>query len=177
MSEGSQVVRSLEVDDRVASAGGSGVEVAPRTGVSGNRIAGRAQRVTGRLRDGTQFVGMTRNLRCRAVDGVITLGGTISGTGLAVDVQPFRTALDLDQIDIDRPRTTLTLDIGRLYPDFAGSVVELDPVQIDVTAVPERSQLLGNLLSWLADLLDAEDQPQGTSALLNRILSWSGLSR
>jgi len=140
-------------------------------------VAEPVRRATGTLRDGTPFVGVIGNLRCRIVDGVLTLGGTISGAGPTVDVQPFRTTVGIDQIGVDRSRTTLTLPIGRLSADHAGSIVELDPLQLDVTAVPERSQLLGNLLCWLADLLDTEDQPQATAALLNRILSWSGLGR
>jgi len=138
---------------------------------------GPFRRVTGTLCDGAPFVGLIGNLRCRGVSGAIILGGTISGAGTDDDVQPFRTALGLDQISVDPARTTLALEIGRLYPDLAGSIVGLDLVRLDVATVPERSQLLGNLLCWLADLLDTGDQPQAIAALLNRILAWSGLGR
>jgi hypothetical protein len=62
----------------------------------------------------------------------------------------------------------LTLDLGPLHLDLLGLVVDLAPVNLDITAVPGPGNLLGNLLCAVAGLLDGPGG--GLSNLLNGLL-------
>jgi hypothetical protein len=57
----------------------------------------------------------------------------------------------------------LTLDIGAIHLDLLGLVVDLAPVNLDITAVSGPGNLLGNLLCAVAGLLDAN--PRNISAI------------
>jgi hypothetical protein len=57
----------------------------------------------------------------------------------------------------------LTLDIGAIHLDLLGLVVDLAPVNLDITAVSGPGNLLGNLLCAVAGLLDAN--PGNISAI------------
>jgi hypothetical protein len=48
----------------------------------------------------------------------------------------------------------LTLDIGAIHLDLLGLVVDLAPINLDITAVSGAGNLLGNLLCAVAGLLD-----------------------
>jgi hypothetical protein len=64
----------------------------------------------------------------------------------------------------------LNLDIGPIHLDLLGLVVDLAPVQLDITAQTGPGNLLGNLLCALAGLLDPGPGPlAGIIQLLNQI--------
>lgn len=63
----------------------------------------------------------------------------------------------------------LNLVLGPLHLDLLGLVVDLNQVQLDITAVPGAGNLLGNLLCAVAGLLDGNGL-NGLATLLNRLL-------
>lgn len=153
-------------DVEVAAAAGESTEV---------RMADTAHCITGALEDGTVFTGLIADLGSRVTDGGLLLTGTISRTGSPADAEPFSKVVPCSRVGVDQAGRVLTLDLGSVVPGADGPVVNLEPVRVDVTAEPNHSNLPGNLLNWLAVLLETEGPPQGISALLNRILSRSGL--
>jgi hypothetical protein len=75
--------------------------------------------------------------------------------------------------------SVLQLDLGPINLDLLGLVVDLSPVELDITAVPGAGNLLGNLLCAVAGLLDPDsglgggllnDLLNGVVRLLNRLL-------
>jgi hypothetical protein len=108
------------------------------------------------------------------VGGVLTLTGTITGTGLPAGGTAFSAPIQ----DLVTPAgcTVLTLDLGPLHLDLHGPVIDLAPINLDVTAVPGAGNLLGNLLCAIAGLLDGPSGAlNGIAALLNRLLTGLGL--
>jgi hypothetical protein len=128
--------------------------------------------VTGTLPDGTKFNGQLSNLTSSVTNGVLTLTGTITGTGIPGGTS-FSTPIQ--NLATSNGCTILTLDLGPLHLDLLGLVVDLAPVNLDVTAVPGAGNLLGNLLCAVAGLLDGGGPLQGIAALLNRLLTGLGL--
>ena len=118
------------------------------------------------------FSGTLSNLSTSVVGGVLTLSGTLTGTGLPAAGVPFSTPLTAAS---NGSCTVLTLDLGALHLDLLGLVVDLAPVNLDVTAVPGAGNLLGNLLCAVTHLLDNGGALTGVSALLNQLLTGLGL--
>jgi hypothetical protein len=130
--------------------------------------------VTGTLPNGTAFTGALSNLTTSVVGGVLTLTGTVTGTGLPAGGTPFTAPIQ----DLVTPAgcTILTLDLGPLHLDLLGLVIDLAPINLDITAVPGAGNLLGNLLCAIAGLLDGPGGAlNGIAALLNRLLTGLGL--
>jgi hypothetical protein len=134
--------------------------------------------VTGTTSVGT-FAGSLSNLSTSVVNGVLTLTGTLTGTltnsttGVTTAVsQTFSTPLTATP---SGGCTILTLNLGAIHLNVLGLVVDLAPVNLDVTAVPGAGNLLGNLLCAVTHLLDNGGPLQGISALLNRLLTGLGL--
>jgi len=132
--------------------------------------------VTGTVTDANgvvaQFTGTISNLTTSVVNGVLTLTGTLTGTGLPAGGVPFSVPLTALA---DASCTILTLNIGAIHLDLLGLVVGLAPVNLNITAVPGAGNLLGNLLCSVAHLLDNGGPLQGIAALLNRLLTGLGL--
>jgi|SRR6478609_1480233 len=132
--------------------------------------------VTGTVTDANgvvaQFTGTISNLTTSVVNGVLTLTGTLTGTGLPAGGVPFSVPLTALA---DASCTILTLNIGAIHLDLLGLVADLDPVNLNITAVPGAGNLLGNLLCSVAHLLDNGGPLQGIAALLNRLLTGLGL--
>ena len=63
----------------------------------------------------------------------------------------------------------LNLDLGPLDLNILGLRIQLNEVQLDITAVPGAGNLLGNLLCAVAGLLDG-NAAGGLANLLNRLL-------
>jgi len=120
----------------------------------------------------TPFTGAISNLTASVVNGVLTVTGTLTGTGLPAGGVPFSVPL---AAIADASCTILTLDIGAIHLDLLGLVVDLAPVNLDLTAVPGAGNLLGNLLCAVVHLLDNGGPLQGIVALLNRLLAGLGL--
>ena len=69
----------------------------------------------------------------------------------------------------------LTLVLGPLDLNLLGLVIQLDSVDLNITAEQGPGNLLGNLLCAVAGLLDNTGSPTGgLAALLNRILGILG---
>ena len=129
--------------------------------------------VTGTLADGTAFTGALSDLTVKARQGVMTATGTITGSGLPAGGTTF--TAPVQSLATPAGCTILTLDLGPLHLDLLGLVVDLAPVNLDVTAVPGAGNLLGNLLCAVAGLLDGGGPLGRIASLLNRILSGLGL--
>ena len=129
--------------------------------------------VAGTLADGTAFTGQLSNLSTQVVNGVLMMSGTINGTGLPAGGTTF--TAPVQNLATPNGCSILTLDLGPLHLDVLGLVVDLAPVNLDVTAVPGAGNLLGNLLCAVAGLLDRGGPLTGISALLNRLLTGLGL--
>jgi hypothetical protein len=127
------------------------------------------------LVNGTAFTGSLTDLTTSVVDGVVQLSGTLTGTGLPTEGLDF--TAPIQDLTATQGCKILTLDLGPLDLDVLGLVIELSPVELDITAVPGPGNLLGNLLCAVAGLLDGPGNALGgVSALLNRILSGLGLA-
>ena len=129
--------------------------------------------VTGTLADGSAFTGQLSDLSTRVVNGVLMVSGTITGTGIPAGGTQF--TAPVQNLATPDGCSILTLDLGPLHLDLLGLVVDLAPVNLDVTAVPGAGNLLGNLLCAVAGLLDGGGPLTGISALLNRLLTGLGL--
>ena len=68
----------------------------------------------------------------------------------------------------------LSLTLGPLDLDLLGLVVELDQVQLDITAEQGPGNLLGNLLCGIAGLLDGDAASNVIARLLNQLLGLLG---
>lgn len=144
----------------------------------GNAISARsiipnsAIPVTGTLADGTALTGTLSNLSTRAVNGAIQLTGTLTSAALPGGSGNFVTTIPLDAIGASCP--VLSLNLGPLDLDLLGLQVHLDPVVLDVTAVPGAGNLLGNLVCAVSHLLDNGGPLSGIANLLNNLLSRLG---
>lgn len=140
-----------------------------------SQVASTTRPVTGTLSDGSTFTGAISNLQTKVVNGALTLTGTITGTGLPAGGQQFSQVLNLNQLGVNNSCTVLTLNLGPLHLDLLGLNVDLNQVNLNITAVPGAGNLLGNLLCSVAGLLDNGGPVQSISALLNQILTGLGL--
>jgi len=124
---------------------------------------------------GDGFVGQISDLTVKTVNGALQLTGTISGMldGAPIAATPFTTTID--NVGVTDACTILNLDLGPLHLNLLGLVVDLNEVQLDITAVPGAGNLLGNLLCAVAGLLDNNGPVNGLGALLNRLLTGLGL--
>ena len=115
------------------------------------------------------------------VDGVLTAVGTITGTVATTDVATGLTILtEVTDAAFTAPVTVLQqagtcqildLVLGPLHLDLLGLVVDLNQVNLDITAVPGPGNLLGNLLCAVAHLLDGGN----TTALQNLVNILNGI--
>ncbi|MBM6405383.1 ABC transporter substrate-binding protein [Phycicoccus sp. CSK15P-2] len=130
--------------------------------------------VTGTLEDGTAFTGEISDLSASVVDGAVTVAGTITGTGLPTEGAAF--AAPVEDLAATAGCSILDLDLGPLNLDLLGLVIDLAPVELDITAVPGAGNLLGNLLCALVGLFDGQGVLSGIiAALLDRLFSALGL--
>lgn len=149
--------------------------------------------VSGTFADGTVFSGTISDLTARNVNGVLTLTGTITGNrpGGGTFTDTFSAPIENLQAPQTRQAAAggaqvlqappagcaiLNLDLGPLDLNLLGLVINLEPIVLDITAVPGAGNLLGNLLCAVAGLLDNSGGGvlNGVAALLNRILSLLG---
>jgi hypothetical protein len=153
---------------------------APKAAVAAAQPAQTTLPVTGQVTNTatgatSAFAGQISDLSTRVVNGVLTLSGTITGTGLPAGGTDFTTTIN----QVTAPGAAcdiLNLDLGPLDLNLLGLRIQLNQVQLDITAVPGAGNLLGNLLCAVAGLLDNTGSPLGgISALLNRLLTGLGL--
>jgi hypothetical protein len=137
--------------------------------------------VTGVDENGNAFTGTVSDLRAVTdrASGVVNLTGTISylldGQMVSED---FTAAITGGSTMDSQPGgcQILFLDVGPIFLDLLGLEVSLDPIVLDITAVPGAGNLLGNLLCAVAGLLDGPGNPlNAITNLLNRLLGGLGL--
>lgn len=136
------------------------------------------------LEDGSTLRGVLTIDRLRQRDGQLIAIGHLNGRVTSEDSpsrrvsQPFRTTVDVLTAPVAAadglaPQQVagcevLQLDLGPIDLDLLGLVVDLSPVELDITAVPGAGNLLGNLLCAVVGLLDPGS---GLDAgLVNRLL-------
>lgn len=86
--------------------------------------------------------------------------GTITSANTALPVSPATATCSI-----------LTLNVGAIHLNLLGLVVNLSPVNLNITAVAGPGNLLGNLLCAVANLLNGGTPDLGAlTTLLNRIL-------
>ena len=139
---------------------------------AGGTVHGTGQAVTGTF---------TIN-NFKVVNGVLTAVGTFSGTvaGVtqtdtasapvtAINGTPVGTSGSLAAQQAAASCQILKLTLGPLHLDLLGLVVDLNQVDLQITAVPGQGNLLGNLLCQVAGLLDNTGGGGGLSGLLQGI--------
>lgn len=136
------------------------------TGTFANGVAGT---FTGNL-DITRFA--VRNGQIVAIgnlDGTVTqtIGGVTTVVGTLLDF-PVTIPVTFPTASCE----ILELVLGPLHLDLLGLVVDLNQVELLITAVPGAGNLLGNLLCAVAGLLDGGlgGALNGIAALLNQLL-------
>lgn len=147
---------------------------AARPGTGGITI----EDVTGTL--GTQtFAGDITITDFAAQGGDLVASGTITGTltdtvtGVVTQLNDtFTTVIDLTQATATCE--ILELVLGPLHLDLLGLVVDLNQVELVITAEQGPGNLLGNLLCAVAGLLDGGLNLNGLARLLDQILSILG---
>ncbi len=160
----------------IASAAPASSVAAQHSAINAAHPAQTSAPVTGTVTDQagavTQLTGTISNLTTSVVNGALTLTGTLTGTGLPAGGVPFSAPLAAVG---NAACSILTLNLGAIHLDLLGLVVDLAPVNLDITAVPGAGNLLGNLLCGVVHLLDNGGPLQGITALLNRLLTGLGL--
>lgn len=145
------------------------VAAAPTTGTATIAPADINQTIAG---VGT-FVGTFTPTKFTTQNGQLAVTGLVEGTLTTLTGQVINVSQNVTTVVTDatanKACTILTLDLGPLHLDVLGLVVDLNQVQLDITAVPGSGNLLGNLLCAVAGLLD-QGQVSGLASLLNRLL-------
>lgn len=104
--------------------------------------------------------------------GQLLASGTLVGTqtlgGVTTTVNETFTNV-LTDLFANRRCTILELDIGPIFLNVLGLVVETNRIQLDITAVAGPGALLGNLLCALVGLLDQGGPLATLQNLINQI--------
>lgn len=129
--------------------------------------------ITGTLPAGRALTGHLSHLTTYVLDGALQLSGTISGRGLPVGGTTF--TAPIRSLAASWGCTILTLNLGAVRVDAWGPVIDLAPVNLDVTAVPGAGGSLRNLLGAVTQLVDNGGPLQSVAALLNVLLTGLGL--
>lgn len=104
--------------------------------------------------------------------GKVVANGTLTGT---VNGQQINQAVSLPVTTGQHSCEILNLQLGPLDLNLLGLRVQLNQVNLDITAVQGSGNLLGNLLCEVAKLLDGNGRALGKLAgLLNDILGALG---
>lgn len=129
--------------------------------------------VTGTLPAGGTFSGLLTITSFAVQNGQVVANGVLTGTatpagGVATLVTQTFSSIP---VILDPPPgcQVLTLNLGALHLDLLGLVVDLAPVNLDVTAQPGPGNLVGNLLCAVTHLLDGPGLIAGVTNLLNQI--------
>jgi hypothetical protein len=135
--------------------------------------------ITGTIANGGgTFSGTFTPTRFSGRGGELVATGTLTGTltdatgDLIGPVEQTVTMpVDLDNAQTEASCEILNLVLGPLHLDLLGLVVDLNQIELNITAEPGPGNLLGNLLCAVAGLLDGNASTNGIAALLNRILA------
>jgi len=138
----------------------------------------------GTARTGEAVTGTFNITKFKLVNGVLTAVGTFNGTvdGVAKTDTASAPVTAIDGHTLSGGATSaltaqqaascqiLSLTLGPLHLDLLGLVVDLNQVNLDITAEPGSGNLLGNLLCSVAGLLDnTGGATGGLSGLLQQL--------
>lgn len=115
----------------------------------------------------TQFVNQNGQL---AAQGLVTGTLTNATTGATTPVSTTATA-PVTNAASGGTCNVLSLTLGPLHLDLLGLIVDLNQVNLNITAQNGPGNLLGNLLCSVAGLLDNGTGLQGVLNILNGLLS------
>ncbi|MGY3568262.1 ABC transporter substrate-binding protein [Sinomonas sp. RB5] len=152
------------------AAAGPAVAQTPSTSFITQTVTDAAGNVVGTLTGTftpTQFVNQNGQL---AAQGLVTGTLTNATTGATTPVSTTATALVTNAAS-GGTCNVLSLTLGPLHLDLLGLVVDLNQVNLNITAQNGPGNLLGNLLCSVAGLLDNGSGLQGVLNILNGLLS------
>ena len=110
------------------------------------------------------------------VTATLTRFATQNGQLVAIlDIAEQTVAVPVTTLDASAACQILDLTLGPIHLDLLGLVVDLDEVNLDITAEPGPGNLLGNLLCAVAGLFDGGLFNQ-VSQILNRLLGLLDIS-
>src|SRR5262245_43169145 len=132
------------------------------------------QPVTGTIANGGgTFAGTLNITQFAAQNGQVVAIGTLTGTLTNAAGQVIGTVTDVPVTLPVAPCAAsqiLHLALGPLDLNLLGLMVHLNEVVLDISAQPGSGNLLGNLLSAVAHLLDSNASTTALANLLNHIL-------
>ncbi|MFJ6157224.1 ABC transporter substrate-binding protein [Pseudarthrobacter sp. NPDC092184] len=164
-----------------AGAPASAAPPAPAPAASANTAdaANVTSTVTGIATDGSAFAGTFTPTSFQVQDGVLTATGLVEGTltsatgaATAIPATEVTTAVTSGvekTLAGGAACDVVNLDLGPLNLNVLGLVIDLNQIQLDITAVPGAGNLVGNLLCAVTGLLDGSGT-SGLANLLNRLL-------
>ncbi|WP_229866551.1 ABC transporter substrate-binding protein [Sinomonas cellulolyticus] len=117
----------------------------------------------------TQFINQNGQL---AVQGI--LNGTLTTATGSQPLTNVPVTTTLTNATTNTACKVLSLTLGPLHLDLLGLVVDLNQVNLNITAQPGPGNLLGNLLCSVAGLLDKGVGLQGVVNILNNLLGSLG---
>lgn len=151
-------------------------QAAPPPAASARQLAGFTAPITQVIAGIGTFTGTFTPTSFANTGGQLTVDGVLNGqvTDAAGNVLATVTNLAFNDVPIigaaaQNACQILNLDLGPLDLNILGLRVQLNQVQLDITAVPGPGNLLGNLLCAVAGLLDG-NATTGLANLLNRLL-------
>jgi len=149
------------------------VAAAPAHAAAPTATRSLTQAVTGTTSTGATLTGTLSNLSVVNQGGVPTVVGNLTATltDAAGTVLGSVTSLPVSLPVLGGSGTCdiLDLTLGPLHLDLLGLVVDLNQVNLHITAQSGPGNLLGNLLCGVAHLLDSNGTA-GLTNLLNRLL-------
>lgn len=130
--------------------------------------------VTGTTPDGGTFEGVYSLKGFESQGGELVAVADLTGTITNADGTTTPVSTKNVTIPVDLQQTTGTCEIldlvlGPLHLDLLGLVIDLNQVELTITAEQGEGNLLGNLLCAVAGLLDGGNTNQ-LASLLNQIL-------
>jgi hypothetical protein len=157
----------------VSAAAPSRAQVAPAT-ITNQTVTNTAGAVVGTLNGTftpTQFINQNGQL---AVSGLLNGTVTNSAGQIVNTLTNVPVTTTITNAAATGSCSVLSLTLGPLHLDLLGLVVDLNQVNLNITAQRGPGNLLGNLLCSVAGLLDNGTGLQGVVNILNNLLGSVG---
>lgn len=128
------------------------------------------------LSDGSTLAGTFTPTQFLVQNGQLVVQGVFNGslTSASGAVTPITNSVATSTVTnaaTNGACNVLSLTLGPLHLDLLGLVVDLNQVNLNITAQPGPGNLLGNLLCSVAGLLDNGNGLQGLAQVLNNLLA------
>ncbi|HKU10891.1 ABC transporter substrate-binding protein [Sinomonas terrae] len=128
------------------------------------------------LSDGSTLAGTFTPTQFLAQNGQLVVQGVFNGTltsatGAVTQITNSPVTSTVTNATTSGACNVLSLTLGPLHLDLLGLVVDLNQVNLNITAQPGPGNLLGNLLCSVAGLLDNGHGLQGLTQVLNNLLA------